>query len=602
MALDTQSRHRDPRWWHEDNVDETHEAVTANLDELATAQTDRSSLLNTYYALYTDSHDEDLAIEDLQRDRKSRFNIIASSVNTVVAKVTRNRPAPRVVTIGGDWDLYNKAKSFTKYIEGEFDRLGAYEKLSSAVLDAAIFGTGCLKVCADEDTDLPAVEVAWVGDMFVDDRESRHGSVRTLYHVRAVDRFVLTEMFPDHAEEIEKSDPYEHPDEIADVASSDLVLVIEAWHLKSGDNSKDGKHVICTSEVTLLEEGYDKQDFPFVFIRWQPDPRGFFGRGLAESMSGVQSELNWLSAQISQSFRLTVPSVWIEDSSDVNVYQIDNAPVRIYRYSGTPPQFMSPAATSEQHLQRERELIDRGMNLSAGVSMLSSTSMKPEGLNSGKALRVYYDIESERLSPHYRRYENAAVELAKRLVEIAEDLVRAGRSSKLKVLVGDDDMLESIKYSDVRMEREVYRIRVYPASALSQSISGKIQDIEDLVNLQAIDDKQEVRRLLDMPDLERLNTLESAARDIVDKLLDKAMRGEDVVGNPYMDLQYALRRATQMIDIAKIRNAPENVFTALTNFAGHVMSLIQQQAPPPMMAPQPGAPPEGGPPPAPPMQ
>ena len=41
-------------------------------------------------------------------------------IDTIVSKVTKNKPKPTFLTDGGDWDLQQKAKKLTKYCEGIF--------------------------------------------------------------------------------------------------------------------------------------------------------------------------------------------------------------------------------------------------------------------------------------------------------------------------------------------------------------------------------------------------------------------------------------------------------------------------------------------------
>ena len=114
-----------------------------------------------------------------------------------------------------------------------------------------------------------------------------------MHQEKYVHKDVLKQMFPKFEMEIDRAS-YVASGEGSYSTSNikDMIKVIESWHLKSGPNAKDGKHTICISDATLFEEEYYKDDFPFVFFRWNVRPVGFFGQGLAEQLSGLQLEIN----------------------------------------------------------------------------------------------------------------------------------------------------------------------------------------------------------------------------------------------------------------------------------------------------------------------
>ena len=49
---------------------------------------------------------------------------------------------------------------------------------------------------------------------------------------------------------------------------------------------------------------------------------------------------------------------------------------------------------------------------SAGVSAMQATSQKPEGLNSGAAIRSYDDISTDRFAELSKKYDSVFVDLA----------------------------------------------------------------------------------------------------------------------------------------------------------------------------------------------
>ena len=114
-------------------------------------------------------------------------------------------------------------------------------------------------------------------------------------------------LFPNHHEEIAAAAPCDPEDRTYN--TGDMIEVIEAWHIRSSQNSDDGRHVICIDNATLFDEKYEKDYFPFVTLRWTQRMLGFYGQGLAEQLRGIQAEINQLLLNIQEQMNLATPIV-----------------------------------------------------------------------------------------------------------------------------------------------------------------------------------------------------------------------------------------------------------------------------------------------------
>lgn len=594
--MHTQNR----RWWREDFKGDRHGAVWSSVMALAAGHTNRLALLRAWYSLYREPPGVDLAVLGQSRRSRTRDNVVQNGIDTALAMWTTNRPRPWIVTTGGKWSTRRAAKRRNLYIDGEFDRLEVYEHSLAAAQDALIYGDGAVKVYAKDGR--PAIERVWVGELLADPREARQNSVRTLYQVKAVDKEVLSEMFPDQALDIERGTRIEAFLEGEEAITSDIIHVIEAWHLPAGKPSETrtaeemgGRHVICVHGACLVDEPWEKEFFPFAKLPWFTDPRGFWGIGLAERMAGSQAEIDEMNEIISDCFSAAVPSVWTPSGSGVNREMMDDVPWRNYAYSNmsAPPTFVTPAAINDQHLMRTERLKQDAYG-NQGISEMSARAEKPAGLNSGKALRIHHDIENRRFSAQGRKWEAFHMELARLIFdttcEIAEDPEAA---KQLSVYVGRQT-LDAIKYDEIKIpDGQHYEVRTFPVSSLSSTPEGRLRDVEDLISLGILSDPNDVRELLDYPDLERFNEVESAGRDLADKLIEEAISGKRVAANEYIPLDYAHRKAILLRSLAEIEGS-ENL-DHLDNLIGHIETLLAKSQPPPMPMPPPGA---GQPPPA----
>jgi hypothetical protein len=432
---------------------------------------------------------------------------------------------------------------------------------------------------------------------------------------------VLCEMYPQHREKIEqarRSNPVTDDLIGSDNGIADMVMAVEAWRLKDGPEGK-GRHVIAVDGCTLRDDkAWDEDVFPFAWCHWSRAPRRFFGIGLIEQMLAPQGELNEIAENNSKSRHLLVPILVAEEDS-LTVDTLTNDVGRVYTIkAGTvfAPQLLHHTTAFLQMAQMEEIYISRVWKL-AGISDLSVASEKPAGLNSGKALQNFADLESERFAMANRSWERLFIDVARLGYKCAQRIAKsdATKARKLEVL-GGKDMLESVVFEDADLGDSPYRIDVFPVSQLSNSIAAKIDEVMTMVNAQLIDDPDDARELLDLPDLKRYQTIKSAGRKLVRKIVDRALKhGIATSPHPYMPLPYLIQYGSLAADLAEQNNAPDDHVQALRDMVQSAIELKTAQTPPPPaggppmpggapmpppapMPPDPmGPPPMGGPPP-----
>lgn len=535
--------------------------------------------------------------------RRTTWPALRGGCDAVHSKIAKSHPRPMFLTTDGDWDLQNRAEQATQWMDGEFSRAEIDELGERTFDDCLTFGTGVVWV--GDKHSRPAYERCFVGDCYVDPREEKNDCVRSFYRVRRIDAGVLAERFPEKKEEIEKarntgkldtSDTLRGPD----LGLSDTVECIEAWRLKDGPDAH-GRHVIAIDGATLRDDRkWDEDRFPFAFVHWSRAPRRFFGIGLVEQMLAPQAELNEIAEVNSESRHTFVPCMFAEENS-IQADQMDNVPGRVYWVkAGTlmPPTIQHATPMFMQMAQMEELYIQRVWRL-AGLSEMSVSSEKPSGLDSGKAIQSFADLESERFAIASRSWERLFIDIAKLAYRCAQRIAKSDvdRKTKLEVL-GGKDALESIEFSDADLGDNPYRIDVFPVSQLSNTIAAKIDEVMTMVNAQLVDNPDDARELLDLPDLKRYNRVRSAGRKLVQKIIDKALKtGVATSPNPYMPLPYMIQYGSLAADLAQMHGAPDDHVQCLRDMVQAAIEMKASTMPPPPAPPMPGA---GAPPPMPP--
>ena len=520
---------------------------------------------------------------DLPLDRAT-FNLVSSVVDTLVSRLTQSRPTPTFLTDNGDYKERNLAKKLNNFILGEFYQCKAYQHGEFALRDALVLGTGVLKVY-ETDEHKVALDRVLMNELFVDSNEGMHGKPRSIYQVKLVDRKVLEARYPGQVGKIEVAEKAT-VDNSAEASQtiSDLVLVVEGWHLPSGPKATDGRHVIACSSGTLFKESWTKNYFPFVFLHHQKKLLGFWSRGVSENLSGTQMELNSLLYTISKSIKLVgVPRVFIERGSKVVKAHNNNEIGVLIEYSGTKPSYeVANCVPAEMYAERDR-IIQYGYR-QEGLSEMSASSQKPAGLNSGEAIRSYEDINTDRFAALSRRYDEFYVDIAYQVIDLAKDIAK--REGAYQTIFPAKKGTKSIDLPNLSLLKDPFVIQAYNESSLPKDPAGRLQKVTEMVQAGMVT-IQEGRRLLDYPDLNQVETLANASEERIFYSLDSIVEdGVYVPADPFIDLQLAQRTAVQYINLYATCKLEEEKMQMLRDYFTQCQMIVQAAQPQPPPQPQ----------------
>lgn len=581
------------KWWLERAPDKRANQMLTTAAYLKESQQYRFRQAAVYARLYGNQSLYSFAGNNITKmdqtyglpTERPTFNLVQSVVDTLVSRIAQSRPQPVFLTDNGDYKQRNLAKKLNNFVQGEFHNCKTYELGATALRDALVEGTGVVHTFETPDGRVGQERVL-LTELLVDPNEAMYGEPRRLYRIKLIDRDVLVANFPKLKDKIEIA-AKAYPDNSADSSKTvaDLVMVVEAWTLRSGKNSNDGRHVIACSSGCLVDEEYTKDRFPFSFLHYSPRLLGFWSQGVAEQLMGTQMELNAILFTISQAIKLVgVPRVFMEESSKVNSANLNNQIGVIVKYRGTKPEYeVAPCNAPELYAERDK-LIQYGYQQS-GVSALQASSQKPQGLDSGEAIRTYDDISTDRFASLSRRYDNFFIDLAYQVVDLAKDI--AERTGQYSTVYPNKNGTKEIDLPKASLLQDNYIIQCFTQSSLPKDPAGRLQKVTEMIQSGMIT-IQEGRRLLDYPDLEQVEMLANASEERIFKSLDDIVEsGKYAPPDPFMNLDLATQLTTQYINLYIPAKLEESKAQKLRDFFSQVQTIKQAAMPP---APMPGAP------------
>lgn len=509
------------------------------------------------------------------------LNVVQSVIDAAVSQIATIKPRIINLTDAGNWAQQQRARKLNQWTQGIFYETDAYKLGKMAFRDACIFGTGALKII--ERDGRAALERVFIDDLIVDNRDARNGNPKQLFEVRELPRDVVAAAFPDYADEIASSGNSMRIHNSLESSVTDLVSVAEAWHLPSGPDADDGKHVICVDNCDLLVEDWTKPYFPYGFLRWGISPLGFWGWGIAEQLTGVQYEINFTLQKIQKLMTLATSQLWIRKGSGINKNKMTNDDFAVMEYTTEPPTVMNVAPVHPAYYGWLQQIYRHAFEIT-GVNQLTAQAEKPPGLNSGKALDTYQDVQSQRFMEVTQQYEQFFVEIANKLADKTAEI--ADREGTYAVKARSRKGFELLDWSEVRVDRDDYITQPYPTNFFPQTPAGKWNQIQQMLAAQFLT-PEEASELLDYPDLESITKLKNAPMEYVQKVIQTIVEdGEQTRPEAYSPLGLLMQMLPLEVLRAEQDGVPEERIDALRDYINEVQRLMQMAMPPEPTQPQ----------------
>lgn len=524
-------------------------------------------------------------------------NVVYSCTDTLVSRVTQDKPKPTFLTDNGHYKERHLAQQLNNFIVGEFYRTKAYEVGALMLRDACVLGNGFVKIFPQDGK--VCLERTLETELLVDYNDAYYDNPRSLIHMKLVDRGTFLSLFPDQVDKVLKA---QHGNVDNTPLSTDTIadqfIISEGWHLPSGKDAKDGRHVIACSAGILLDEVWEKPTFPFVKLSYNPNIVGWWAQGLAEILMPTQMEIYKLLIIASQSIELMgIPRVLIDEFSAILETAFNNNIGSIIKYKKTPPEFINPTSNPPEIYEWIKWLIQNAFQMS-GISAMSAASAKPAGLNSGEAIRSYDDLQTDRFAALARRYQTVYTDLAYQMIDCAREIAK--EEGSYSTVYPNKDGTREVDLPKTAILRDTYIIQCFEESSLPRDPAGRQAKLSEMLAAGEIT-QQEFRRLSALPDLQQSDSLANALEERIlqnlDAIVEKGKAGYQEPDAFILDpTDLATTLTVNYINKYSITDMEESKMQLLRDYFTAIQSLKQQAAPPPMpVAPIPGAPGAPGP-------
>lgn len=547
---------------------------------------------------------EDVAASQQVGIRRRTINIVKMIVESSQARIAGTDIRQQFLTTGGG----DKAQRTAKELTALGDAVEAHNEMEingpKMYRDAPIFGTSVAKI--HEGRDGPDVLRVMLLELLVDELDAMYGKPTAIYHRRLVAR---DRLLADHLESAAtiKAAPRVEPAMRVGPCVSDMVEVVECWHLRSSATAKDGRRMLVVSMKgkeggALVNEEYKRDWLPFEFLRYCDPISGLWGSGQAEVLEPYQRDLNNHLAAWRERVDASTWKIFMQAGAKIAKASINNRIAGIVEHYGSAPTFNSTPDNFGEFIQGMDWIISQAFQ-AIGQSQLSAQSIKPAGIDSGKAMDTYADIETGRFAMVGKEYEAWRRRIVVRALLIGKEMAARG---DYKPRVTQDGHMREVDWKALGDVGEGdFECRPYPTNALSKQPAARLADLDRMTQAQLITQKQ-AKKMFGFADVDAELNLDTAAMDYVDAIFAQMVDDEKPsTPDPVLasDLPMAIERMrASYLRLARYTDPNQKGMSLVRNWIDLAQSTLQRASAPPAGGPPPPGPPSGvaGPPPMPP--
>lgn len=590
--------------WHDepDSSQHEHEAQRAEalLQETAAIEQRQSSWyrLNHWNAILLTNRDlpgfawgcnftADMGPVDLRSE-----NLIESIGEAMVAKASSSPLKPTPVPHGRSYKVERAVRELDAFQFGVWRQAHSEEAAIEAFLDAYTAGIGCVRVSFDGPKKALRNESVFFDNLVLDDRECANRQPPRTYRIRQVVPLAgIKAAYGEKADGIEPRGKRYHAER--DVGDGYEVLC-EAWRLPDA-NGEGGRHVVASCGRLLVDEPWTHSWVPLAFFHWKDPISGFHPKSGVEQLIPyqiTQNELNdsiKLQQDIACRLRLLVHA-----NSSIDLSQWDNEAGRMLMYAGIKPEpFIWPTNLGDLYAERERNRAAAFSFMALSEQFAQADLPNQVRLDSSAGVREQRNMEDARHLRLWVRYEQFRLEIARlNLLVLSTEQGAEAYEVVYRTPGRRGASARKIPYNAVKtltQDQYSWSLEATPLSATKPAATREL--VRDWSS-RGMGDGGEERRMVGVPNIDRLEELEMASYDDILRHLDVLENGEYEAPTEITNLTYGIRKVTaNLLRLRWYDDVPPELIENHYRWIQAAVAIQQAATMPP-----PGMPPAGAPP------
>lgn len=450
------------------------------------------------------------------------FNLSREVIDASYAQVC-DPIGTKVTPVGADRKVQYGCKQLTRMCDAIRDEVDWMALKQQAYKDACTTDLGATKIYIDRETGEVKAERADPMTLYFDPSEGRNPYC--FYEITDASRWTLAAMFPKHRSRIMDQPRWTRPfvlgaDEQGH-GTADMIRITSAWARKVGE--VQGAASMQLDDGTELLEGddlvWEYEFFPFAFMRWDWDFRGFGGLPLGRVLAPYHAWSNRLVMTWYKSLKGAIPRTFIHENAEVDAFT-DQEFEKVVWGGQIPPEIKAANTVPTDIPEAIEQLRDRA-HAEGGVNRLAAAGTRPAGVNSAPAQREFMDMTHARqkqVKIHNERYDGSGTNIMCALMR------KAYKTKAMRVKAPGSKYLEQMKFPNLKEDQ--YQVSVQVTSGLSSTITGRMEQLGELREQGDITQGDYLRNL-NLPDIERVTDRVNAPQDLAEMMISMCLDEEE---------------------------------------------------------------------------
>jgi hypothetical protein len=438
-----------------------------------------------------------------------------STIRAMVSMITSDRLAFEVIAMSDDESVFCVNKVAKAIISDVVNRKNLDKLQDTAVETALVYGSAYYHPTWNTSEGEPYINqgntVLYEGDInisvlnpfeiYFDRRKKSFDDVDWVLIKKRVNKYTLMAQFPNIADDIESADTIDiyELDTNEVNTDDDLVIVYEFYH-KSTPAIPGGRMTVFSNADTVYFDGDNIYDcLPVVPVVPCDIANSQWGYALYSDLMPLQEMLdNEMSCIASNHMAFGVSNIIVPDSSDLRVEDLGGMRFLKVSSDSNPPSVLNLAQTSGELFK----MIDECKKGLQAISGINNTIRGIENMDkmSGVAIATLSQNALKFASPYLKAN---TIALEQTLLKVVKFFKMFANTERIIPIVGANQQYIAFRFDSSKIE-EVKSIKIRPRNPLADSIAGRVEIANQLLDKQLIKNPQDYLRIIEHGDLNEL--------------------------------------------------------------------------------------------------
>ncbi len=452
-------------------------------------------------------------------------NVIQSAIDALVSQLAAKNAIPFFTTIDGTFEQQQIAKQTEQYFSSLYDEQNVTGTITDAFRDACIFGNGFVYI----NPLMKKIQKALPWQVMYRPSEDTYGNITRVFYER---KWYPTSLLPFETKN-----------------KGEYVTYGEYY-----DTVNNVKAYLINNEIVKVED-YPSGVIPFIQIKYQNPVYGKDACSVVDMLYGIQMKIHEIYKTVGAAIDKNPAQTFIvPQGSDVKVTQLNNSVGQVLSYKPiegvtNPVMSVTPDFIANQYIETVQMLKNDAYEL-VGISKLSAQSVKPTGVDSGRAMKTLNDIESERFEVQFKAIIRAYCDVARVFIKVMnpEDLILPEDRNRLL-----------IKWASVQDIYSKMKVQFSSMDSLSKDPTQRASEIDMLV-ARGVIPQSKASLYYEMPDSESAYSYANVSMNAVLSIINQAITRDDYEIPPYIPLDLLCNEiTTTMLSLKSCENEQNSI-------------------------------------------